>query len=484
MPAEALLSEIVAAAQPASQSPGGWPVLDPAALHGFVGEAVDVIGPHTEGDPAGIAVSLLVQFGAYVGAAPYFLADGARHPARLFAAIVGETSSGRKGTVVGQAERISSAADPKFARERRSNGYGSGEKLVDEIRGAEENTDHRLLLVEPEFARFLGVASRDGSTLSAIAREGWDGGTLAARSRAYTTVVSDAHLSILAMITPDELRARLSSTECANGFANRFLYVAVRRSKLLPSGGNLDDGDLAPFVRKFALFATEARKLGRLFRTPAAETLWAELYYEMAGDEPGGLLGAVIARAPAQVLRLSVAYALLDGAKRIDVQHVRAAYALWRYCRDSAGYIFGESIGDPAADTLLHAVRQAGRAGLDGRQRSALFAGHASRRQLDAAIALLITKGLVVVETIETGGRPSVILRASECEQSEQRRLLGMSLSRGHASATAMACEQSEQSEQSPDRSEQVATKGPQTADDFYSTDAADRYLDSFAGED
>jgi hypothetical protein len=45
-------------------------------------------------------------------------------------------------------------------------------------------------------------------------------------------------------VTLEELRRVLTSTEAANGFANRFVHVLARRTKRLPSGGNLDDRDL------------------------------------------------------------------------------------------------------------------------------------------------------------------------------------------------------------------------------------------------
>ena len=426
---------------------GGWPVLDPEALHGLAGEIVRTLEPHSEADPAGLLVSTLVEFGAIVGSGPHAVADSAQHPARLFAAFVGETAKGRKGTIEANVRRVTSTVDRNFARDRRLNGFGSGEALVDCVRGDAESSDRRLLVVEPEFARILNVARRDGSTLSAIIRQAWDGGRLAVRSRAGTTVVDDSHVCIVAHISSDELRAKLTETEVAAGFANRFLFVCVRRSKLLPSGGNLDDGELAPFVRKFALFASRARKFGTLRRTSDAEVLWTQLYHEMANDEPGGLLAAVIARDAAQVLRLSVTYALLDGSNRIDVEHVRAAWALWRYCRASAAYVFGESLGDPVADRLLRAIRDAGHGGLDGRQRSALFAGHASRSQLEAALALLTSKGLVISESIETGGRPIDIVRATECEQSEQRALQGQRPKSAAHLAPVPHCEQSELSE-------------------------------------
>jgi hypothetical protein len=39
-----------------------------------------------------------------------------------------------------------------------------------------------------------------------------------------------AHISIIGHITKDELRARLTRTDMANGLANRFLFCLVKRS--------------------------------------------------------------------------------------------------------------------------------------------------------------------------------------------------------------------------------------------------------------
>ncbi|MCU1490254.1 MAG: hypothetical protein JWM85_1659 [Acidimicrobiaceae bacterium] len=403
---------------------GSWPVLNPAALHGIAGEIVDTILPHTEADPAGLLASLLAEFGAVCGPEAHALADSAHHSARLNVVLVGDTSKGRKGTAGQNIGRVMQGVDPTFYRDRRVNGFGSGEALVDTIRGSDNVViDPRLLVVEPEFARILNVAKRDGSTLSSIIRQAWDGGRLAVRSRAGTTIAEDSHVAVIGHISADELRSKLTDSEVAGGFANRFLFVCVRRSKVLPSGGNLDDADLAPFIRKFALFATQAQGRSVIRRTPQAEGLWSELYHQMAEDEPGGLLAAIIARDAAQVLRLSLTYALLDGSRLIDVEHIRAAWAMWNYCRDSAAHIFGESIGDPIADTLLTAIRKAGKAGLDGKEQHAVFAGHASKRQLEAAREVLLGKGLVTPETVQTGGRPVQVLRATECEISEKRAL-------------------------------------------------------------
>ena len=80
--------------------------------------------------------------------------------------------------------------------------------------------------------------------------------------------------------------------------------------------------------------------------------------------------------------------------------------------------MFGEGVGHPLADALLRAVRDAGPAGLDGRAQYLVLGGHATKGQLEAARELLVAKGLVVIETVPTGGRPSTVLKATECEQS------------------------------------------------------------------
>jgi hypothetical protein len=129
----------------------------------------------------------------------------------------------------------------------------------------------------------------------------------------------------------------------------------------------------------------------------------------MADDEPAGLLGAVVGRDAPQCLRLSLLYALLDGASAIDVEHVEAAWALWSYCRASAEFIFGDVTGDEIADRLLAELRRVGADGLDGTQQRDLFARHVSAARLTRAREQLERAGLAETVTIPTGGRPRLV---------------------------------------------------------------------------
>ena len=393
----------------ANADPETQAVFDPAFC-GLAGRVVRAIEPHSEADPYGLLLTFLAAFGAAVGRGPHALADGAEHPARLDVLLVGPTAKGRKGTTWQQVRRPMALADPGFIDERILGGFGSGEALVD---AAADGDDHRLFVLESEWGRLLAVGRREGSTLSPLIRQAWDGDRLAVRSRAGKAVADGAHVCVLGHITADELRAKLLDVDMANGFANRHLFCEVRRSKLLPSGGNLDDSVVAELGREIRDALERARKIGIMRRTAMADALWEGLYRQMADDDPGGLVAALIARDAPQVLRLSVVYALLDGASRIDTPHLQAAWSVWQYCRASVVSLFGERTGDSMADKLLNAALQAGPDGLTTTDQHAVVGRHASAARLNVARETLIANGSAFVRTINTGGRPATVLVAA-----------------------------------------------------------------------
>lgn len=407
-----------------------WPTLRSEARYGLAGEFLDLVGPETEADPAALLVTFLAAFGALVGRGPHALADGAEHPARIWPLVVGDTAKSRKGTSWQQVHRFLLAADKRFALDRVQAGFGSGEALVDAVAG---DGDHRLLVVEPEYGRVLSVCKREGSTLPALLRQAWDGSRLQVRSRAGTAVADGAHVSVIGHITKAELLARLAESDALGGSLNRFVVVGARRSKLLPSGGNLDDAEIADFGRNVAFVATQARAAGILVRAPEAEEYWTGLYEGLAGDAPSGLLGAVIARDSAQVLRLSVTFALLDRSRYIQVPHIVAAQATWDYSRASAAGIFGERTGNVIADQILAELQARGSEGLDGTAIRDLLSRHARKEQIDLATAVLVQRGLATKATKSTTrGRPLTVLtlatKATKATKVEERRSGGGTL--------------------------------------------------------
>jgi DNA replicative helicase MCM subunit Mcm2 (Cdc46/Mcm family) len=202
----------------------------------------------------------------------------------------------------------------------------------------------------------------------------------------------------------DELRSFLGRLELVNGFANRFLLVCTRRSKSLPEGGGLTEDEINHLAARLRTTLDAARKIGRVERDPEARELWAKMYVEMSADQPA-LFGAATSRAAAQVLRLSLIYALLDGSEIVRPQHLRAAREVWRYCENSARFVLGEGL-DPMADRLLVALRNADEDGLTGTEIRDLFGRHASIEDIKRPLAQLNAAGLVARVREKTAGRP------------------------------------------------------------------------------
>jgi hypothetical protein len=262
-----------------------WPTLGAAALHGLAGDIVRAIEQQTEADPAALLASLLVGFGNSIGASAHARVQAAVHPARFFLAVVGSTSSGCKGTSLNTITPFLRFADPGWFDECRKSGFGSGEAIIAELSGAYRSKDdkspieHRAFVVEPEFGRLLTVNSRDGSTLSPILRSAWDDGRLERRLSKVRMIATDAHVSTLAHITPEELREKLPSIEVACGFANRVLFVLSRRARKLPTGGHIPRELIEHFGKRLRDAMAFARGVGLMQRTAETEPLWASLYY-------------------------------------------------------------------------------------------------------------------------------------------------------------------------------------------------------------
>lgn len=410
--------------------PAPWPEpLAKEAYHGIIGEIVDLIEPQTEADPAAILLQTLVAFGATVGRGPHVRVEGDQHHAALYAVIVGESSKARKGTSWGRVKQIFSGSKDWPGS---VDGLSSGEGLKYHVRDPREEdqfdkkkhttetvlvdpgvTDKRLLVVESEFAQALRQTARSGNTLSATVRAAWDTGELRTLTKNDPITATGAHVCIIGHITIPELRAELTQTDTANGFANRFLFALVKRSKLLPFGGEpLDPDVLADLAARLNQAIEHACTLHEVRMTEAARTIWASLYPELSQSRPG-LLGAVTARSEPQTLRLALIYALADCSSMIDAQHLIAALAVTKYAQQSATYIFGDSLGDPVADELLEALRRAGDEGLSRTAMRDLLGRHQRAERINAALELLATRGLARRTEMQTGGRPSEVWRAA-----------------------------------------------------------------------
>jgi hypothetical protein len=414
------------------RGPVHWP--KPMANEAFVGPAgefVRLVEPTTEADRHGLLLQFLAACGCLIGRGPGLMADGAFHPPRLWSVLVGASAKSRKGTSWERVREPLELVEPDFVAERIDAGLSSGEGLAYRVRDAQivrrkakkgEQTDadgmveeiadpgvedKRLLVVETEFAQPFKVMQREGNTLSIALRNAWDGKPLGGLTKRDPTRAKRHSITVIGHITVDEARRVIADLDVRGGVVNRFLFCCVKRARLLPRGGFVERGPLERLSTRLSTTIAEARRLdGPLDWTDEAGELWDGAYERLTADRPG-LLGDAVARAESQTLRLALVYCLLDRRTLIDVEHLRAALAVWGYCERSAAYVFGERTGDPLADRFLAELRrhEGGRTRTDLRE---VAGGDRPAERIEVALDLLNRYGLAhyVIEK-DTGGAPA-----------------------------------------------------------------------------
>jgi hypothetical protein len=382
-----------------------WPrAMTPEAFIGLGGDFVRLVEPHTEADPAALLLNFVVAAGVHFGREAWAFADGRRHYPVEFLLVTGQTGAGRKGTASARTLPIMERVEEGFSQ-RLLSGLSSGEGIVKGISPKDGELTlpgdvRRYLALIPEFASLLSVMRREGNTLSAILREAWDGARLRVLTRKEPLDVDNVNLSVIANVTPEELLNNLTATDRANGFANRFLILLVRRSKFLPEGGG--EVDLSEIVTRLRAAVQAAKGRGLIERDAAARELWADEYRRITQGRDG-LRGALCGRAEAHVLRLSLLYSLFDSSSVIRPEHLQAALAVWDYCERSIEHIFGGATGDADRERILSALINGPLAVTELRR---VFSNNRDGDWIKAKMAMLVRAGIVVA-TFKEGDRKS-----------------------------------------------------------------------------
>jgi hypothetical protein len=405
-----------------------WPEMAREAYCGLPGRIVETIDPYSEADPVATLAHVLVAVGNLIGPGPHCRVLHDRHPARLYAALVGASSKGRKGLAWSTPRHLLAQVDEAWARTRIVSGLSSGEGLIYHVRDERSERqpvknrgrvvayetvivdsgidDKRLLVIEPELASVFKRMNGDTNSLSAVIREAWDDRTLATLTKNSPLRATGAHVSLIGHVTDDELRLHLTETERANGFGNRFLFFLVQRSKSLPDGEPVPGYLLDPLIVALDAAAKRVATIGQIARDAEAAEQWRKIYPALSAGEPG-LVGALLGRAEAQVLRLSLIYALLDAASEIRPDHQDAAVAVWDYCAASVRRIFGGRLGLAIADTILKALRQRG--AMTTTEISNLFGRNRSAEVIQLALEALMAAGKIRRSQRQTAGRSATV---------------------------------------------------------------------------
>jgi hypothetical protein len=243
-------------------------------------------------------------------------------------------------------------------------------------------------------------------------RSAWDGRPLQLLTRTAPARATDAHVAVVGHITACELRHHLTALELANGLANRFLLISCRRTRLLPEGGASDPLVGTGLVRVLQGAIEHARTAGRLRLEEQARELWHHAYIQLAHASQLGIAGALCARSEAHTIRLALLYALADGQRQINTEHLQAALALWDYAARSASWALQGATGNPLAEQI-HAALTSHPAGLTRSQISDTLQHNQPAKAIQRALDALALAGRATRTQIPTTGRPAELWTAT-----------------------------------------------------------------------
>jgi hypothetical protein len=345
---------------------------------------------------------------------------------------VGATGTGRKGSAISAAETFFSYGEqpprlPKViygvssgegvihkVRDRKTkNEFNRKTQQIEEIVADEGVTDKRVVFCLSEFQQYIASMRRQDSILASVIRQAWDKGTIASPSKNDEVIASNAHISIIASISKEELLTETTQTDAHNGTLNRFLFGCAQRSRLLPEGGEFEalyqSHQWAELQRQFTENIRNSLTFTmRIHRENDTQDDWGRNQFPDRGlykrlSEPRiGLWGAITARAAQQLIRMSLISAIINGHRSIQSSDQEAAREYWRYCDDSTRYIFGNRVQDPRAVRLLIQLREVPE-GMNRREINAAL--HYSSDDLEQSLTWLAEVGLIYRRDEPTAGR-------------------------------------------------------------------------------
>jgi hypothetical protein len=181
-----------------------------------------------------------------------------------------------------------------------------------------------------------------------------------------------------------------------NGLANRFLFFAVKRSKLLPDGASLDPNDKKMMIDELRQSLSFAQNCGEIKKDSKAKEYWNVLYRELAEGE-SGVVGSLSSRSEAQIMRMALIHALIARRSEITELDIQTAASIHQYSIDSLKYLFGERTGFQLADNIFEFIKL-NPSGVNKTQIHDKFSRNLTKDNLSHALDVLIDSKLLIIE--------------------------------------------------------------------------------------
>ena len=380
------------------------PSMDAAAFDSTLGKFILETDEFTEANKHARLLDMTVKAGNYFGRTAYVKIGDKRHYMNLFGVIVGRTGLGRKGETGSSSHAVFEYLPGDWQNGHVIPSISSGEGLIHRLKDAvpmkpkkrrgmyptppEEDEitfeiiDKRCLLESEELDNLLVAASRDGSTVSSIVRQGFDGMPLG-QLKANTDVrATKYHFSIIGHVTPQELEAKLLTKEVFNGFANRFIWCPTRREKTI----NLFRVSVEERDRISEIKELHARACAAELEASAdwlaslqdgdfdlAETEGIEIKFNQGASDLMASFNDdfnvylektpfadLVVRGLVIVARMALLQAVLHRSETITARHIESAIAAWRFYQAGSEIIFAKMVRTDPLDALVEWIKAKG----------------------------------------------------------------------------------------------------------------------------
>jgi hypothetical protein len=369
--------------KPVSAPADPSPVFPESAFVGLFADYRQLVAPTTEAPDAFHWASLLASLSALVGRSAKLEGGPDGVTPLLHVALLGRTGKARKSTAMEDAvslfvdllpAAIEVLADararaqlqvvdgdhlrvPTRDRSPATNtfeftldvvrGAGSGEGLAEALADKDDETGKRALFVIDEFGALLEKAGRGqaGNLVELLLRL-YDAPTkFEHRTRKASFSVTNGVGVFLGASTVEWVHRTLTEAHVRRGLVSRFIWVlGDRKPKPLARRPAIDkEGHQAFLVLAAERLSAAAGKTFSL--TAEADALHQQRYeLEYHRSDETDLQSAASARADGLALRLSLLLAIADGAKKVGLAHIEAAWGVVDYSRDVSGNLV-EHIG-------------------------------------------------------------------------------------------------------------------------------------------
>lgn len=402
--------EIELLALPTSEFPGALPE---EAYNDTAGMVVADLATQTVASREGLLASVLAYAGSVLGVHAIY---HGKKPSNSFVALVGDSAVGKKTTTM-RAVMDAMQDDRVFGRQdlARVDGLGSGEGIIGTVRRRVDKAGGFWsgAIISSEMGGQLKIAAREGSILSTVIRQGYDGDAIANITKGSDIEVAgwEYQLGSLVGITPDELRDLLASgSEIANGFANRYVWVPVRQRDVKVAGTvAFRIGDGAAVMLKAALAHAVANRFSPMEIEEGGLRLLNGYYSFLQTIRADGGLSRRLSDA---ALRFALTRAALAGHDSVTRMDVKRSIYLTEYARQGLGWVFGAIAASEDASTVAEALHAVGGSLNLSQIGPVAFKSKGAGHRVDKALKELRSLGMIESSLKSgTGGRSATVIR-------------------------------------------------------------------------